>query len=114
MQNIALFLLIVSCWSTSTPIKLEVFIESMCPDTARFIGNSLKQLALPDIDKVLEIELIPFGKATAQLSTNGVDFTCQHGVKECYGNMMQSCGLKYLESTKDKITFIACMESEVH
>lgn len=33
--------------------KIEIFMESMCPDTTRFINNSLKNAAIDRIDELV-------------------------------------------------------------
>jgi len=33
--------------------KIEIYMESMCPDTTRFINNSLKNAAIDRIDELV-------------------------------------------------------------
>lgn len=38
-------------------------------------------------------------------------FTCQHGVDECWGNLLHSCLINYYPRQEDHFPFIYCMES---
>ena len=74
--------------------KIQVYIESLCPDCMDFLSKSFKDF----IEKVskpnlADIELIPYGNAEESYNetTNRWDFECQHGEKECYGNLIETC-----------------------
>ena len=44
--------------------------------------------------------------------TGGWDFTCQHGPKECIGNLYQACLLDKLVVNSDKVEAINCIMSD--
>ena len=79
--------------------KIQVYIESLCPDCVNFITKSFKdfydQVSKPNL---AEIEFIPFGNAEeAYNETTGKwDFTCQHKENECYGNLIETCVIQNL------------------
>ena len=56
----------------------------------------------------MEIYLYPYGNAnyTVNGKTRNVTFSCQHGVEECGGNILQSCDIMF---SKDNIEFVQCM-----
>ena len=93
----------------SSSVKLSVFYESLCGDSIRFITHQLFPTwqHFAD-DQTLQLDLVPFGKATVRLyrswrlfismsilkfTANGEtwDFECQHGPEECRGNKVQAC-----------------------
>ena len=43
-------------------VKITVYYESYCPDSARFLNGQLTR-AYNEIRDIIKIELIPFGKA---------------------------------------------------
>lgn len=38
-------------------------------------------------------------------------FTCQHGVRECEGNFIETCALKLYDKYSQALPFIICLES---
>jgi len=50
------------------------------------------------------LQLVPFGKASSTSS----GFTCQHGQKECRGNMIMSCALARLPAGRQQLDFTSC------
>lgn len=103
-----LVIFLVSSTFASKPAKLQVYVESLCPDTINFEVNQLKKLIKSDNRDELasSIEIIPFGNAketTTQEQDNKSlkrTFECQHGEKECYGNKLQNCAFKYTSFTE--------------
>lgn len=51
----------------------------------------------------------------SQFSANadgGWDFVCQHGPKECQGNMLHACVIKYSADDIDQtVNFVSCLMS---
>merc|ERR1719424_1482938 len=53
----------------------------------------------------------PFGNGKETPSTNGTwTFSCQHGSRECIGNLVEACAAKYHPETADHLPFILCLE----
>ncbi|XP_055343009.1 uncharacterized protein LOC129591395 [Paramacrobiotus metropolitanus] len=102
----------------AAPVLLEVYYETLCPDSRAFITNQLYP-TLQQINSIMNVSMIPYGKATQKQDGDNWVFTCQHGPRECVGNVIQSCALKYLPlnntdpATKISrvFTLINCMEA---
>ncbi|RWS02005.1 gamma-interferon-inducible lysosomal thiol reductase-like isoform X2 [Dinothrombium tinctorium] len=93
-----------------TPVTVGVYYETHCPDSKDFIRRQLYPTYL-SVGSIMRIKLVPFGKATYAEHPNGsVTFTCQHGPKECRGNMLQSCAL-HIFNINQTMPLIYCMES---
>jgi hypothetical protein len=74
----------------SKSIDLLINYESLCPDSESFIVNQLAK-AVSIFRDNLNLQLIPFGKASYKFNPKSrlYEFTCQHGPKECFGNIIQ-------------------------
>lgn len=70
-------------------IQLVVNYETLCPDSQRFIVNQLSK-AISIFRNNLNIQLIPYGKASFKFNpvSRLYEFDCQHGSRECFGNML--------------------------
>lgn len=92
--------------SKNDRVKISVFYESKCPDSARFVVDQLKPTyqALGG-DNNLDVELIHFGKA----SIKGDTMTCQHGQRECHGNRVFSCIQSRASSMNHTLNAISCI-----
>lgn len=71
-------------------LKVDVYYESLCPDSAKFITTQLSPAA-KDLLQYLDLHLIPFGKSTYNTQGSDVIFDCHHGPNECYGNKIHAC-----------------------
>ena len=95
--------------------KIQVYIESLCPDCVEFITTSFKDF-YEKVEKpnLAEIEFIPFGNAKEKYntSTQQYDFECQHGENECYGNLMETCAIQIQGRVKSYET-ILCIETNI-
>ena len=100
---------------TSLVPKIQVYIESLCPDCVNFITNSFKdfyeKVKRPNL---ADIEFIPYGNAKEvyNSTTKKYDFTCQHGENECYGNLIETCAIQILGKIQSYTT-ILCIESNI-
>ena len=58
----------------------------------------------------------PVPKKTKQIYEfrDSVDFYCQHGPKECHGNMVHACALAEYRNLGQVLPFIECMEYELY
>ncbi|RXG68327.1 Gamma-interferon-inducible lysosomal thiol reductase [Armadillidium vulgare] len=73
-------------------------------------GCPLFYPAWKNLQSLIDLHLIPFGKANVWLSSNGkqYNFECQHGPLECKGNKILSCIVEYLP-TDLQVEMIICM-----
>lgn len=89
-------------------VKLDVHYETLCPDSIRFMLHQLI-LNYETIASMVQLNLIPFGKAEIYQYQDSSDVYCQHGPKECRGNILHSCALKEYEYNYTQVLpFIDC------
>ncbi|KAF7492802.1 GILT-like protein C02D5.2 [Sarcoptes scabiei] len=94
-------------------VKVEVYYETLCPDSMQFL---LYQL-FPNYERLknqIELKLYPFGKAQFFESGNSFEFYCQHGPKECRGNLIHCCVLDRYRNYDESIPFLRCMENDLY
>ena len=104
---LAVFALAVSA---DDRIRVELFTESMCPGCASYQIEVLKPaLEILDIEKIANISIYPYGNAGQKWNGTAWEFTCQHGVQECYGNVLIACALKYVPESF-RVRFAICVE----
>lgn len=85
----------------STLPKIDVLIESLCPDSVKFIKNSFKTyFSNKDYGKLANVQFYPFGNGKEWKEGDKWKFECQHGENECYGNLIQTCALRKLQKEK--------------
>lgn len=100
--------------SEADPVLLEVYYETLCPDSIAFVVNQLYP-TVQQINDIINVSLVPYGKATEKQDGNNWVFKCQHGPKECVGNVIQACALDILPPTvKDAATGIPTVLSLVN
>ncbi|CAK67549.1 unnamed protein product (macronuclear) [Paramecium tetraurelia] len=113
MKFLVALILLLSSVSQCEKLKVSAYIESLCPDTTRFIQSSLlKALQTPQFEELVELRLVPYGKASQVLQNDSkIVFQCQHGDLECFGNKIQACGFDALNaSQQEQINFLTCIQ----
>ncbi|KAL0901605.1 hypothetical protein ABMA27_006823 [Loxostege sticticalis] len=84
---------------------LELFYESMCPESRKFYTTYFSELVSKLGNHVYFIS-IPYGKAaTATYYNSTISFWCQHGDAECYGNKLHACALGEFQFTSCLMEF---------
>jgi len=107
MLKLILSLALVAVIRAADPVYVEVYYESLCPDSKAFIANQLwptYQL----VPEILTVVFVPFGFSNYTPNGDTYDFTCQHGPDECYGNKIHACALNYYPNNVDNVPFISC------
>ena len=95
--------------------KIQVYIESLCPDCYNFIVGPFKEfyekVKRPNL---AQIEFIPYGNANEKYNTQTKkwEFTCQHGEPECYGNLIETCAIQKMGRI-NSYSAILCLESNI-
>jgi len=101
-----IFMLFVSANAQNGQLEIGVYYNSLCTDTYRFIYDQL----LPAYDLIrdhIDLFFIPFGKS--YWIDHGQTFLCQFGPNDCYGNMLQLCGLQQIcRNEQAQVDFVAC------
>ncbi|XP_013783612.1 gamma-interferon-inducible lysosomal thiol reductase-like isoform X1 [Limulus polyphemus] len=92
------------------PVSLGLYYESLCPYCRQFIVGQLWP-TYSHLSVVMNLTLVPFGNAQVTKDGDKWKFTCQHGPNECYSNIVQTCGLFYITSTKTSLNFIQCISA---
>lgn len=96
--------------------SIKVYIESLCPDTLRFINYSFKNFynLKNKYDLYSSLTFVPYGNAyESSSSKNGQrEFSCQHGEKECHGNRILNCAIEYLTIDISE-QFILCFAGNI-
>jgi len=82
---------------TGQRIDVEVYYESLCSDSAAFIVEQLHPVKLSPVGKFFDVKFYPFGKANYSTFGADVNFQCQHGPNECYGNKVHACALEHIQ-----------------
>jgi len=99
-------------------LKVDIYFEALCPDSQDLVKQQLFPFYTKEteIRALLDINLIPFGKASYKLNENGtLEFTCQHRENECLANMYLACSLKmYTLDQSMKYTHCIMSQSDAH
>ena len=99
----------VTCVAASK-LRIEIHTESLCPSCISFYSNSLKNaLNTPGFENMADLNIFPYGNAKQRKLNSNWVFTCQHGDKECEGNLMEVCAIE-LMNHHDRVRFVQCVE----
>lgn len=94
--------------NSKQPVVVTIYYEALCSDSRNFI---LKQL-VPTYEKlsdVIEIDLVPYGKATTMERDGTYVFECQHSYIECDANKIHACVLDQPFPKDIHLKYVACM-----
>ena len=70
-------------------VQIDFYTESLCPDCLHFMRGSLKNAAnTPDFWKICNFNIYPYGNARRSQNGSSWAYTCQHGIRECQGNLI--------------------------
>jgi len=98
-----------SVYNKDPNVVVSLYYESLCPYCKSWISDEL----IPTYEKLqnyMTVEFVPYGNAQQQEDGDTWTFTCQHGPRECTGNIQQSCLLKYVTDPDEFIYVIHCIE----
>jgi interferon gamma-inducible protein 30 len=112
---LAVALTLCSCFEVRSAaddkVLVELYFESLCPYCHNFlVGPIKKALATKDIWLISDFKLYPYGNARTTKNGTSYSFTCQHGVAECQGNMIEACALNMYDYYSAALPFIVCLE----
>ncbi|XP_046672576.1 GILT-like protein 1 isoform X2 [Homalodisca vitripennis] len=103
VTGLVAFLATVAVTLAQNQCDVTVLYESHCPDSRNFIHHDLVPI-WHMLEPHCSLDLVPFGKARSTES----GFVCQHGAKECRGNMVMSCALRKLPAGRQQLDFVSC------
>ncbi|KAF6216298.1 hypothetical protein GE061_000638 [Apolygus lucorum] len=90
-------------------ITLDVYYESMCPYSRRFVTNQLAP-ASSKLKDYVHVNFVPYGNAIMKMNEDGeTEVRCQHGINECVGNKIHACAIERLQSNQQKVGFVSCV-----
>jgi len=96
-------------------VKVDFYSESYWPGCESYSTNQI-QSSLNTIGDIVDFRAFPYGNANEKQQTDGTwNFTCQHGVNECIGNMYEGCAIEHYNTLSSKHIptwwpFYYCME----
>ncbi|KAG1678336.1 Gamma-interferon-inducible lysosomal thiol reductase [Nymphon striatum] len=104
---------------SSDRVQIEVYYETLCPDSYRFIATKLNNVYQNLGDKFMDVQLIPYGKAVDNGDANEWEISCQHGQRECYYNTIAACAIYSKENyglitSEQQMLFGVCMSNLGH
>lgn len=56
--------------------------------------------------------MYPYGNAKRVQNGTSWSFTCQHGVNECVGNLIETCVIKKYDFYTKALPFVICLEAD--
>ncbi|KAK3776983.1 hypothetical protein RRG08_042868 [Elysia crispata] len=97
------------------PVNVTLYFESLCPGCHQFILQEL----IPTWEKVkdtglMNVTLRPYGNAIEEYKGGQWKFVCQHGPRECDGNVLEVCIIHYHPETNKQLEIIKCIESDFY
>ncbi|CAO2840043.1 unnamed protein product [Amaranthus hypochondriacus] len=110
---IAYLMIIQFCvGSSNSPkkVSLDLYYESLCPGSSKFIANDLHTIYKNGLIEVVDLRFFPWGNAI--INSDG-SFTCQHGPTECLLNTVEACAID-IYPMDDRVMFIQCIENLVY
>ncbi|XP_063908749.1 GILT-like protein 1 [Zophobas morio] len=114
MKNLIFTVLSVGVFLILTEgVKVSLYYEALCYDSSRFLAYQLYP-GYASLKNYIQLELIPFGKATHNFYNNKWIFDCQHGPTECKGNKYQSCALAQNSGQDKDLAFVHCVMRETN
>uniref|UniRef100_A0A6F7NYM5 Gamma interferon inducible lysosomal thiol reductase n=1 Tax=Haemonchus contortus TaxID=6289 RepID=A0A6F7NYM5_HAECO len=95
-------------------VKLEIYMESQCPDTSRFLHKQLmKAWSLLSQTGRVELVLVPFGKARCVAKgDNDFECSCQHQANECILNQLMNCVIDRVGFPDKIVPIIDCIQGK--
>ncbi|CRK98817.1 CLUMA_CG012046, isoform A [Clunio marinus] len=89
-------------------VKMDIYYESLCPDSMRFFSDELTPL-YNNFKQHMDITFIPFGKSNSyETAESEIEFECQHGPDECFGNKVQGCMLSRILDQDTQFAYLSC------
>ncbi|CAM0872745.1 unnamed protein product [Alopecurus aequalis] len=91
-------------------VRVEVYYESLCPYSMRFLVNQLAGAFKDGLLDGADVTLVPYGNA--KVGTFGA-MSCQHGYYECLLNTVEACAIDAWPDVKVHFGLTYCIEDLV-
>uniref|UniRef100_A0A0K0E625 Gamma interferon inducible lysosomal thiol reductase GILT n=1 Tax=Strongyloides stercoralis TaxID=6248 RepID=A0A0K0E625_STRER len=94
-------------------VSISIYMEAQCPDTTHFIHKHLLT-TWEHLGKtgMIDLKIIPFGKARCEGFNNDYKCECQHGEVECGLNSLMNCAIHYLKDPNRYVPIIGCVQGK--
>lgn len=102
-----IFLFFIFVTSKPEKLKVEIFIESECKNSKKFIQDQIWKF-YDEFKEKIDFDFVIFGKSKSFIKNSQIEFKCQHGPAECHNNMIMSCALNSIHDKNLQMKFIAC------
>merc|ERR1712110_693884 len=90
---------------------LGVVYESLCPYSRQFIREQVHP-AYTTLSEFFDVEFIAYGGASTHGNAeDGYTFECQHGPRECAGNIVQGCTVHHVSDMMMQVELLNCMSA---
>lgn len=89
-------------------VQVEVYYETLCPDSRYFVLHQFYP-AWEKVSDIMDVHWKPYGKATHKYDGEKHSFFCQHGPAECMGNMVHACAIKHIKDQHKLAEYVKCM-----
>uniref|UniRef100_A0A0K0F6U3 Gamma interferon inducible lysosomal thiol reductase GILT n=1 Tax=Strongyloides venezuelensis TaxID=75913 RepID=A0A0K0F6U3_STRVS len=94
-------------------VTVQVFGESLCPDTTNFFDYYFLRFVSEFENEIdVDISYTPFGKAYCKEVDNDFNCVCQHGQLECQLNALQNCVINIYKNFNDHFPIIHCIQEK--
>eukprot|EP00879_Flechtneria_rotunda_P006169 GHRR01006486.1.p1 GENE.GHRR01006486.1~~GHRR01006486.1.p1 ORF type:complete len:283 (+),score=59.25 GHRR01006486.1:368-1216(+) len=97
--------------TAADPIRVDFYMEALCPYCANFTVHGLKPLFENKLISFVQLDVIPWGNA--RLDVHSGTIKCQHGQRECELNKLISCAISQRSVQDDWFPFLECVETKV-
>lgn len=104
----------VSATTSLGRVQVDLYGESLCPDTVHFIVDVLKPMFDNGLSKLVDLRYFAYGNVKGNPADKG-GIACQHGTKECLYNRHLNCA--QVEANEDQVKwfpYVFCMAKEFH
>ncbi|KAK3801611.1 hypothetical protein RRG08_011488 [Elysia crispata] len=64
------------------------------------------------LTNLMTVDLLPYGNSRESQAESKWTFECQHGVNECWGNLLETCVIHYYPNTTQHLDIIRCIEED--
>merc|ERR1711997_813397 len=90
---------------------LGVVYESLCPYSRQFIREEVHP-AYTTLSEFFDVEFVAYGGASTHGNAeDGYTFDCQHGPRECAGNIVQGCTVHHVADMMMQVELLNCMSA---
>jgi len=98
-------------------LKMVLHIEGLCPDSVNTVVESYGAAIEKGLLEMADVTFNIAGNASYKRASSGkvlYNYECQHGIEECYLNMLELCMIKNLNNSRKALETVVCMYNQTH